>query len=109
MDDQTKAGIVRRLHSTEWHVRGIQRMVEEDKYCSTNPEVIMSQTVTLNIPAISCHHCTMTIARETKQLPGVLKVEGNPQAKTATFTVENEAVLTNVKKTLVEIGYPAAN
>ncbi len=69
----------------------------------------MSQTITLNIPAISCHHCTMTIARETKDLPGVLKVEGNPQAKTATFTVENQAALAEVRKTLAEIGYPAAN
>ena len=33
MDDQTKAGIIRRLQSAEGHVRGIQRMVDEDKYC----------------------------------------------------------------------------
>ena len=33
MDDQTKAGVIRRLQSVEGHVRGIQRMVEEDKYC----------------------------------------------------------------------------
>ena len=69
----------------------------------------MSKTVTLNIPNISCHHCVGTIARETKELAGVLKVEGNPQAKTATFTLENEAILKSVKDTLVEIGYPAAN
>jgi copper chaperone CopZ len=69
----------------------------------------MSQTVTLNIPNISCHHCTMTISRETKELPGVLKVEGDVQAKTVTFTLENTAALTAVKSTLVEIGYPPAN
>jgi DNA-binding FrmR family transcriptional regulator len=33
MDDQTKAGVIRRLLSVEGHVRGIQRMVEDDKYC----------------------------------------------------------------------------
>ncbi len=33
MDDQTKAATVRRLQSVEGHVRGIARMVEEDKYC----------------------------------------------------------------------------
>jgi DNA-binding FrmR family transcriptional regulator len=33
MDEQVKAGVVRRLQSVEGHVRGIQRMVEEDKYC----------------------------------------------------------------------------
>jgi copper chaperone len=69
----------------------------------------MSQTVTLTIPNISCGHCVMTITRETKDLPGVVKVEGNQQAKTATFTLENEAALASVKETLVEIGYPATN
>lgn len=33
MEDQTKAATVRRLQSVEGHVRGIARMVEEDKYC----------------------------------------------------------------------------
>ncbi len=33
MDDSTKTATVRRLQSVEGHVRGIQRMVEEDKYC----------------------------------------------------------------------------
>ena len=33
MDDATKAGVIRRLQSIDGHVRGIQRMVEEDKYC----------------------------------------------------------------------------
>ena len=33
MDDLTKAGVIRRLQSVEGHVRGIQRMVEDDKYC----------------------------------------------------------------------------
>jgi copper chaperone len=69
----------------------------------------MSQTVTLDIPAISCHHCTNTIARETKDLPGVIEVKGDPQAKTATFTVANDAALIAVRETLVEIGYPPAN
>jgi DNA-binding FrmR family transcriptional regulator len=33
MDDQVKAGVVRRLQSIDGHVRGIQRMVEADQYC----------------------------------------------------------------------------
>jgi DNA-binding FrmR family transcriptional regulator len=33
MDEQTQAGVLRRLQSIEGHVRGIQRMVEEGKYC----------------------------------------------------------------------------
>ena len=68
----------------------------------------MTSTVTLSIPNISCHHCTGTIVRETKDLPGVIKVEASVEAKTATFTLENEPALGNVKQTLAEIGYPAA-
>ncbi len=69
----------------------------------------MSTHVTLNIPAISCGHCVMTIQRETQELPGVLAVAGSPQDKTATFTLESEAILDEVKRTLIEIGYPPAN
>jgi copper chaperone CopZ len=67
----------------------------------------MSYTVTLNIPNISCHHCTNTIVRETQELPGVVRVEASIEAKTASFTLENEAALDGVRQTLVEIGYPA--
>ena len=33
MDRETKGEVTRRLASVEGHVRGIQKMVEEDKYC----------------------------------------------------------------------------
>ncbi len=33
MEHQGSADIVRRLKSVEGHVRGVQRMVEEDVYC----------------------------------------------------------------------------
>jgi DNA-binding FrmR family transcriptional regulator len=33
MEDSTKKQIANRLRSTEGHVRGIERMVEEDAYC----------------------------------------------------------------------------
>lgn len=68
----------------------------------------VSTTVTLQIPAISCGHCVMTIKRETSELPGVLAVTGDQQAKTATFTLEDDTVLAVLKETLSEIGYPAA-
>ena len=68
----------------------------------------MAYTVTLSIPNISCHHCTMTVQRETKDLPGVLGVNADVDTKTATYTLESEAALTEVRKTLAEVGYPAA-
>ena len=67
----------------------------------------MSYNVTLNIPNISCHHCTGTIVRETKDLAGVIKVEASVEAKTATYTLEDEPALGGVKQVLAEIGYPA--
>ena len=68
----------------------------------------MSQTVTLNIPAFmpSLHQHDRP---GDADLPGVIAVKGDPQAKTATFTVENDAALVGVKETLAEMGYPAAN
>jgi copper chaperone CopZ len=69
----------------------------------------MSYTVTLSIPNISCHHCTNTVVRETKDLPGVIQVEASVESKTATYLLEDEPTLASVKETLIEIGYPAAN
>lgn len=69
----------------------------------------MSTTVTLSVPDISCHHCTSTIVRETKDLPGVIEVEADLETKTATFTLADERSLGAVKQMLVEIGYPPAN
>ena len=33
MDEVTKKQVINRLRSIEGHVRGIERMVEEDEYC----------------------------------------------------------------------------
>ena len=33
MRDSTRADVLRRLKSVEGHIRGIQKMVEEDRYC----------------------------------------------------------------------------
>lgn len=33
MDAEIRVAVIRRLQSVEGHVRGVQRMVEEDKYC----------------------------------------------------------------------------
>lgn len=69
----------------------------------------MSVTVKLSIPNISCGHCTKTVMRETKDLPGVETVEADVESKSATFTLASEADLSLVKETLAEIGYPAVN
>jgi copper chaperone CopZ len=67
----------------------------------------MSVTVRLSIPNISCDHCTKTVVRETKDLPGVENVEADVESKSATFTLKSEADLARVKQTRAVIGYPA--
>jgi copper chaperone CopZ len=51
----------------------------------------------------------MTIQRETGELAGVESVQGDVATKTATFVLKDEHSVETLKKTLAEIGYPAAN
>ena len=66
------------------------------------------QTVTLEIPNISCNHCVMTIKRESGFVDGVEFVSGDVEGKTATFQVAGEDALNALKSALAEAGYPAA-
>jgi copper chaperone CopZ len=66
------------------------------------------ETVTLSIPNISCHHCIMTIKRESGFVQGVEFVSGDVEGKTATFKVASEQALKALKATLAEAGYPVA-
>ena len=63
--------------------------------------------ITLSIPNISCHHCVMTIQRETGFVDGAEFVSGEVEAKTATFQIASDETLTSLKETLSEAGYPA--
>ena len=65
------------------------------------------ETITLTIPNISCHHCIMTIKRESGFVDGVEFLNGDVEGKTATFRVASDEALTSLKRTLAEIGYPA--
>jgi copper chaperone len=64
------------------------------------------ETMTLNIPNISCHHCIMTIKRESGYVSGVEFLSGDIDGKTATFEVESTTALESLKETLAEAGYP---
>jgi copper chaperone len=66
------------------------------------------ETITLSIPNISCHHCIMTIKRESGFVDGTEFVDGDVEGKTATFKVESDGALASLKETLAEIGYPVA-
>ena len=65
-------------------------------------------SVTLNIPNISCGHCVHTIKTELSDLEGIKSVEANHETKTATVVFTNPATEESIKSMLVEINYPAA-
>ena len=64
------------------------------------------ETKTLSIPAINCHHCIMTIKRESGFVDGVEFVSGDVDGRTATFRIASDAVLASLKEALAEAGYP---
>lgn len=61
----------------------------------------------VNIPAISCGHCLMTIKRELGEMSGVNSVEGDVNSKDVTITWDDPATWEKIAATLDEIGYPA--
>jgi copper chaperone CopZ len=65
------------------------------------------ETITLSVPNISCHHCVMTIKRESGFVDGVEFVSGDVDGKTATFQVAGDEALAALKEALAEAGYPA--
>jgi copper chaperone CopZ len=65
-------------------------------------------TVTYNIPNISCNHCVHTIKNEVSELRGVLTVQGDPASKSITITFEEPVTKEKLEALLAEIDYPVA-
>lgn len=68
----------------------------------------MTTTVTYSIPNISCNHCVHTVTMEVSDLEGVLSVEADVEAKSATITFVPPATEDGIKALLAEIHYPVA-
>jgi copper chaperone len=66
------------------------------------------ETMTYEIPAISCSHCTHTIELEVGELPGVSAVTADLGAKRVTVTFSPPADDASIRALLAEIEYPAA-
>ena len=66
-------------------------------------------TVTYNIPKISCGHCKMNIEREVGKLSGVASVTVDVEAKKAIIEYDSLATKAEIEKLLIEIGYPPEN
>jgi copper chaperone len=67
------------------------------------------ETKTFSIPNISCGHCVMTIQKELGEIEGVSKVKGDPTTKRITVEWSGPATLKQIRATLKEINYPAAD
>ncbi len=65
-------------------------------------------TVTYNVPAIHCQHCTHTIELELGELAGVKTVKADLDTKNVTIQFETPADEAGIKALLSEIEYPVA-
>lgn len=63
-------------------------------------------TVTYNVPAMHCGHCTHTIEMEVGALQGVQNVKANLDTKKVEVTFNPPASEEKIKALLAEIEYP---
>ena len=63
-------------------------------------------TVTYNVPAIHCGHCTHTIEMEVGELQGVQSVRADEATKKVEITFDAPADEQKIKSLLAEIEYP---
>ena len=63
-------------------------------------------TVTYNVPAIHCSHCTHTIEMEVGELQGVQNVKADLDTKKVQITFDTPASEEKIKALLAEIEYP---
>jgi copper chaperone CopZ len=66
------------------------------------------QKTTFSVPNISCGHCVSAIQSELREMDGVVEVHGDPATKEITVEWDPPASESDIKATLAEINYPAA-
>lgn len=64
-------------------------------------------TVTYNVPAMHCNHCTHTVEMEVGELEGVQQVKADLPTKKVQITFDAPASEDKIKALLAEIDYPA--
>ncbi|MCH1570259.1 MAG: cation transporter [Longimicrobiales bacterium] len=66
-------------------------------------------TKTVDVPAISCGHCVMTIEREVGELDGVDTVKAEQASKRVTISWDPETTdWVVIEETMNEINFPPA-
>jgi len=64
--------------------------------------------VTYFVPNISCEHCTHTIAMELSDIQGVSMVDADVETRLVEVEFDDPATDAQLRSTLNEINYPAA-
>lgn len=64
-------------------------------------------TVTYNVPAMHCGHCTHTVEMEVGELEGVQTVKADLVTKKVQIEFDTPASEEKIKALLAEIDYPA--
>lgn len=67
------------------------------------------KTITFNVPAMHCNHCTHTVSMELSDLEGVTKVDADLTTKGVTVQFEEPATEQALRDTLAEINYPVVD
>ncbi len=67
------------------------------------------ETITLDVPAISCDHCVANIKRVvSNEVSGVSDVQGDPDAKQVTIRYASPATVEQIVACMTEWDYPPA-
>ncbi len=66
------------------------------------------QTVTLDIPGMTCKFCPITVRKALSKVPGVTEAKSDYESKTATVTFDpDKASLSDLTEATANAGYPS--
>lgn len=66
------------------------------------------QTVTLDIPGMTCKFCPITVRKALSKVPGVTEAKSDYESKTATVTFDpDKASLSDLTEATTNAGYPS--
>ncbi|RLA04121.1 MAG: mercury resistance system periplasmic binding protein MerP [Gammaproteobacteria bacterium] len=67
-----------------------------------------AQTVTLDVPGMTCKFCPITIRKALSNVPGVIEAQSDFETKTATVTFDpDKASLSDLTDATANAGYPS--
>ncbi len=67
-----------------------------------------TQTVTLDVPGMTCKFCPITIRKALSKVPGVIEAKADYDSKTATVTFDPDRTgLSDLTQATANAGYPS--